>query len=137
MTERRASEIMSACALQFDGFKYATLLDSGTDGDLFQPLEKLAESFAENGVGPAEDQRWGVFFILQRKLCRFGQGIFADHGPLENLACQLYLSLYNEEAPPGFVFPENRAIWRCIPPDERDQCAAFVSAWMAESVVFG
>ena len=133
MTEKRASEILSVCALQFDGFRYAKLFPV-VHGNALQPLERFVSVFAQAYQFFAlPEENWAAFFMVRRMLSNAGEDFFSRRGPLQNMAGLLYLHLHHREVPTAFALQGNRERWQCVSRIERDECAAFVSRWLAEA----
>jgi hypothetical protein len=98
--------IVQACALRFDGYGYARTRAEFIADSWW--LYDLAQQFVETQTLYADTlENWAAFFSLQRRLGR-AMMIEADE---ECAFLALFLHLYQEPTPSGFIRDEDQRDW--------------------------
>ena len=93
-------DILTACALRFDGYKYAE--ENGA------VLSYYCQRLDEIGIDGLTDlERMAAFFAHQRYLCKWGGEALAKEGPTWKSFRELFLRVVECEVPKPYRFADN------------------------------
>ena len=107
LTRLEAYEILTDCALRFDGYLY---LDE-TDFDTNQAIQDLASDVKSTRN---ELQTLAVFFILQRSLCKWSLVYEPANGKYWRLFCEMFFEVVHIPIPSGYEDRERHAKWESL-----------------------
>ena len=124
----RASRVLHACGLRFDGYAYAETMKPKVEEVQHWLLERL-ESFVRTLRLPdCPEEVHALLFTCQRRAKE--QGWFSDRSAESQASLLLFLHAYREPVPARWhlaIFGEE---WARIRANEREEAAATVRRWM-------
>lgn len=113
--------VLTACALRFDGYDY---IDTAQRGDSRLVKEQLDRHLIPEDLS----LRLATFFHLQRYLMKWGGEMLPLHGPEWRHFRELFLSVVNEPVPPQYQYAEYYEDWLTNYEPFRAQCIEVVRA---------
>lgn len=113
--EYEEHDVLTACALRFDGYKYLEHVLHGDKSVIQQCLDR--GDVPENPL-----LQMAAFFHLQRYLMKWGGEHEPLHGRKWRLFRTLFLAVVNRPVPPEFQLPDRYAAWLHNYEPYREQC---------------
>jgi hypothetical protein len=124
--ERNEDDVLIACALRFDGYRYGeqTGFCHGPDG---WELEEAGRRLLTDGPGAlAPEEQLTLFFLLQRFLYKWGGEYEPRHGWYWRLFRSLYLLVYDYPVAAEYRHGEYTDRWDAEYRPRLGECVALV-----------
>ena len=112
-------DILIACALRFDGYKYIKDTGFGVDTAIDEYME------TETWDRP-DDEKLCMFFILQRSLCKWSLVYEPQHGRYWRLFREMFFDVVQLDIPQDYSNSEWLSTWNERYAAQRDKAIACV-----------
>lgn len=121
MTQRWSEqEILTQCALRFDGYRYPT----ASEFDYRAALAEYMKTGSWSHLGTVEQLT--TFFMLQRYLCKWGGDYLADYSPEWRGFRDLFFLNCRREIPPEYQMADYAQRWEQEFRPHIEECIAIV-----------